>query len=128
MLARLAKGLLVVALIISIGAHWAILQSVAWAGMLYTYSQQATFSRAVELTFSGDRPCSLCKAIEDGKAQERETEQETIQPSKDFKLAMLSVRFLLQAPVVQSPELDPEIFLSCAPAQPDAPPPRVASS
>jgi len=127
-LPRLAKGLLILALTISLGAHWAFLQSIAWAGMLYSNAQETTLSEAVTLTFSGNKPCSLCKAIEKGKAQERQAEQETIQPSKDLKLELPLQGFELRAPVVECPGLLSAVPRSCIPPQPDAPPPRIVSS
>lgn len=53
------------------GGHWALLQSVAWAKMLQSYSSQGSFSSAVEKTFSGKYRCSLCKKIEQAKQQEK---------------------------------------------------------
>jgi hypothetical protein len=121
---RLAQGILVLALILSIGAHWAVLQSAAWAGMIYNYSQQTTLSRAVTLTFSGDKPCSLCKVVEQGKAQEREREQEVVQSLKDIKLALCLEALTLRAPRVErfAPTLGD--LRSIPPHAPDAPPPR----
>lgn len=61
--ARSARASIVIALCLSIGAHWAALQSVAWAMMLVQYAQQAPFTAAVAQTFDGEHPCHLCKGI-----------------------------------------------------------------
>lgn len=53
------------------GGHLALLQSVAWARMMHHYSTQGSFSSAMEKTFSGKYPCSLCKKI----AKERQKEK-----------------------------------------------------
>ena len=62
------------------GGHWMALQSVAWARMLVTYSQQADFATALEQTFDGAHPCPMCKKISQDRAQER-SEQPAGAPS-----------------------------------------------
>ena len=54
---------MILAICMSIGAHWAALQSVAWATMLVEYSQHATLKKAIAQTFDGDHPCNLCKRV-----------------------------------------------------------------
>ncbi len=75
-LAPLAKSLLVVALVLSLGMHWAVLQSVAWAGMLADYSQDASFTMAWSKTFDGQHPCKLCTSIQKGRAEEKQQDQQ----------------------------------------------------
>lgn len=53
------------------GGHWAIMQSIAWANMIRTYSSEGSFESAVEKTFSGKHRCSLCKKIEQAKQKEK---------------------------------------------------------
>ncbi len=72
----LAKSLVVLTLVLSLGLHWAVLQSVAWAGMLVKYSQDASFSEAWSKTFDGQHPCKLCTSIQKGRAAERQQEQQ----------------------------------------------------
>jgi len=60
---RLPKICLVVALACSVGLHWAVFQSIAWLGMLASYSQELPIAQAVARTFDGKHPCSLCKEI-----------------------------------------------------------------
>ncbi len=74
--ALLAKSLLVVALVLSLGMHWAFLQSVAWAGMLADYSQNASFAVAWSKTFGGQHPCKLCTSIQKGRAEEKQQDQQ----------------------------------------------------
>lgn len=52
------------------GGHWAVLQAVAWTGMVIEYSQSSTFSAAMKKTFSGEAPCTMCRSIEKGRQQE----------------------------------------------------------
>jgi len=51
----------------SLGGHWALLQTSAWVGMIVQYSQRAGLKAGIAQTFDGEHPCSVCKAIQDGK-------------------------------------------------------------
>lgn len=55
--------MIVVALCLSIGPHWALFQTVAWGKMVVEYSQEVPFVTALAETFDGDHPCDLCKDI-----------------------------------------------------------------
>lgn len=52
------------------GGHLALLQTIAWGGMLADYSSNAPFSEAIGKTFGGEHPCSLCKVVEKSKDEE----------------------------------------------------------
>ena len=124
-LLKLGRTLTIAALILSIGAHWALLQSVAWAGMLYSYSQQTSFTRAVEMTFDGDHPCSLCAAIEEGKAQEKQQREDTgVAPATDLKLDLPPGNLVLSHP--PHPPVLPAVLLTPCNmgTAPELPPPR----
>ena len=60
--------MVVLALALSLGVHWNLLQSVAWIRMLVAYSQQADFREALAKTFGGDHPCQICKFVQDAKS------------------------------------------------------------
>lgn len=54
------------------GGHWAILQTVAWGQMLWTYSQQeGSVVSGAEKTFSGEYPCEMCRKVAEGQKQEQ---------------------------------------------------------
>lgn len=54
------------------GGHWGALQAVAWAGMLWNYSQQSgSLAAGVAKTFDGAHPCSLCHSIKRAQGEER---------------------------------------------------------
>src|ERR1700737_5337569 len=53
------------------GGHWALLQTSAWVGMIVQYTQRAGLKAGLAETFDGEHPCSVCKAIQDGKKQEQ---------------------------------------------------------
>jgi hypothetical protein len=71
---RLPRLAIVAALACSIGLHWGFLQSVAWVGMVVSYSQDATIGEALGKTFNGKHPCPLCKAIAKGKRAAKQCE------------------------------------------------------
>ena len=52
------------------GGHWAVLQSVAWAGMIVEYSKDSSLGAALTKTFGGKAPCKMCRAIEAGTQKE----------------------------------------------------------
>jgi hypothetical protein len=71
MLVKLSNWLLVLMLSLTIGLHWAFLQSVAWAGMVVTYSRATTLKEGIAKTFDGQHPCKLCKVVEGCKKSEK---------------------------------------------------------
>jgi len=64
----------VLVMVLSLGLHWAFLQSVAWVGMIVSYSHDASLAEAVSKTFDGKHPCCLCKMIQEGGADEKQQE------------------------------------------------------
>lgn len=65
------KMLLVGTLLVSMGGHFALLQTIAWGNMLVSFSGQASFSEAVGKTFDGEHPCQLCKVVKKSKSEEQ---------------------------------------------------------
>jgi hypothetical protein len=70
-LPSLPRAFIAVVLALSIGLHWTLLQTVAWAGMVVTYSRDASLTVALEKTFDGDHPCCWCKEIEKARKSEK---------------------------------------------------------
>jgi hypothetical protein len=68
----LGRWLVVIALVLSTGGHWALLQVCAWAGMVVSYSQTDSLADALVKTFDGDHPCKLCKVVKEGRKAEQE--------------------------------------------------------
>jgi hypothetical protein len=85
MIANLSKSLIVLALVLSTGLHWAALQTVAWGTMLTAnLSSQQSVTEAVSQTFDGEHPCPLCKAIAAGKKSEKQSDQLTLKLKLEF--------------------------------------------
>jgi len=124
MASRFSKIALILALICSVGWHWAVLQSVAWVGMVVSYSQSASFRQALVKTFDGNEPCGICKFVAEGKKSQNK--QEILKPGYKLELFaprhFLSLQPISRYPLVVSP-LDKPIQ---RPESPPTPPPRVA--
>ena len=76
--------LVVLALLLSAGGHWVVLQSVAWTNMLVERSREGTIMEAVRTTFDGAHPCGLCRKIESGRKEEKQEQKS--QPVAKLKL------------------------------------------
>jgi hypothetical protein len=63
----------VIALALSIGVQWPLLQSIAWLNMLVTFSAQEGVQQAVVKTFDGKNPCKLCKFVDEGKQADKKS-------------------------------------------------------
>lgn len=70
MFQRLGLILTILAVFALGGGHWAVLQGIAWTGMLMKYSKEASIVTAVQKTFSGEAPCSMCKTIAEKRSEE----------------------------------------------------------
>lgn len=70
-----ARFLIIVALMVSIGVHWGVLQVAAWATMVKDYSAENGIWEGLKNTFDGEHPCSMCKKISEGKEAEQKQQQ-----------------------------------------------------
>lgn len=67
-------------LVLSLGLHWAFLQTIAWTGMVVSYSRDASLNEAVAKTFDGKHPCRMCKAIKQARAEEKKQGEQQVKP------------------------------------------------
>jgi hypothetical protein len=81
---RGGKWLVVLALVVTTGGHWLLLQSAAWVGMTVKFSQSESFSTALKKTFDGDHPCKLCQIVKAGKTSEKKRDLEKIDIKFEF--------------------------------------------
>ena len=121
---RSFKTFLGLSLTVLLGAHWLLLQSVAWVGMIITYSQTSTLSEAISMTFDGEHPCRMCIAVKEGK--KAESKQLQLKPELKFDfLCMEAASFL--PPLLPVTLLTPGSMLACPRSEaPPGPPPRIA--
>jgi len=93
---RLPRLLIALALASSIGLQWGVLQTMAWVGMVVTYSQQSSFSEALAKTFDGNHPCKLCKRVAQGRQSGKPV---GLQPDgKKFEFSYTCLVFIFKAP------------------------------
>ncbi len=80
----------VTVLVLALGLHWVVLQTIAWTGMIINYSRDASFSQAVSRTFDGQHPCSMCTVIKKARAEQKQHEQEEpVKPGTKLDLALV---------------------------------------
>ena len=81
----LIHRLLVGMMLLALGTAPLVVQSVAWGLMLVEYSRTSTFTTAVEMTFDGSHPCSLCREVQK-QQEEGEKKQEARAMLRDLVL------------------------------------------
>ncbi len=129
MLRRTARFLIVAALMFSIGLHWVVLQSVAWASMLVTYSvQEGSVITGMSQTFDDDHPCPLCCAIKKGRHSEQKEPRQTDQKQKIDLALTFPGRVILTPPTPTLLPLPDFPHGIARRTKPPSPPPRRGSS
>ena len=124
MFVRVGKWLVVLALVVTTGGHWFLLQSAAWVGMAVSYSQVDSFATALKKTFDGDHPCKLCKLVKDGKASEKKRDLQRLDVKFEFTFAAGSSGLFPPRPIRH---FIPHAERAAARADaPLPPPPRIA--
>lgn len=120
-----------------LGGDVAMLQVVAWTGMLVTRTAERGVAAAVESTFEGDEPCPLCKAV---KAVQQSDQKDGQPAIPEGLITKLKLKDMLRAegPAVLPPAAIP--LLSTAPSMeaarrgparsdaPPVPPPRMSAA
>ena len=87
-LRQIARGLVVLALCLSIGLHWVVLQSAAWVGMAVTYSVEKGVVKGLSETFDGEHPCAMCKMVNEGVKNEQAPGDSQTPPAKAKELKL----------------------------------------
>ena len=130
---RAGQYLLIGALIISMGGHWALLQTIAWGNMLVDFSSQSSISEAVEKTFDGEHPCEMCKSISKGRESEKRGPLAPVRADGFALKELLPISEILilrrDLPLPCQPVVWPESGIMAQwSGSPDEPPPRAAIS
>ena len=89
--------MLIVAVLAATGAHWNVLQSIAWTRMLADNLTTCSFTEALQKTFDGKHPCCLCKVIAAGKKSEQK--KEFTAPIQKFEFPPVNTKLILIVPV-----------------------------
>ena len=122
---RLTVFVVLVAFIFSSGGQWPVLQCVAWANMIREYSEMVPLTEAVQMTFSGKYPCSMCKAIAEKTNSEQ---QQKIQELDKHEKKLLPISSVARCgsffTVIAYPDF--VVFLHGRHEAPPTPPPQAA--
>ena len=123
-LRKASRLIVILALLASVGGHWAVLQSVAWTRMIIERTHADSFVTAVKTTLDGDHPCDMCKRITEGKQSERQEEKVQV----NVKLDMLCELRLIAIVPPSQPMNFPSSPTEGTPRaeRPPVPPPRLA--
>jgi hypothetical protein len=119
----------VFSLIVSIGAHWAFLQSAAWLGMVVTYTlETGSLNQGISDTFDGNHPCQLCVVVKKGQ-QEQKKKTPSSSRLKDLKLVLHDSQVTTLALMVMRRDIVPDqvALQHKLQEEPALPPPRVIS-
>jgi hypothetical protein len=122
---RTANLVIAMLLVISIGGHWALLQSVAWMTMLVDYSKDAPLSVAVQKTFDGKHPCRLCKIVKHGQQTEQQQDATRFKVKPDSWLLAGAFDFEIAQPPA-TPIFSSQRIIHARAEAPPVPPPRFA--
>jgi hypothetical protein len=123
---KIGHVLLVVALLGAIGAHWAVLQSVAWTTMLADNLRTTTLAEAVQKTFDGQHPCCLCKQIDFAKKSEKKVEFPGWIKKLEFDVKRTSFTFSAPQNFFLVPDFNDS--LRAVAHKPPTPPPRLPAA
>lgn len=77
LLPRIARLVVVGAICLSLGMHWALLQGIAWTGMLISFAREGAVIEAVEKTFDGQHGCALCAKVKEGRESDEGQPKQT---------------------------------------------------
>ena len=109
---------------LSMSAHWTILQSVAWTGMMIDFSRHASFKEALQNTFDGQHPCRMCKLVKAGRNEEGKQAQVNFPLKLDFFVTQVSGRVLFP-PWIEAEPLITTASYCWLTDSPPTPPPRL---
>ncbi len=76
LLPQIARLVVVGAICLSLGMHWALLQGIAWTGMLISFAKDGTVIEAVQKTFDGQHGCALCHKVKEGRNASHDAPQQ----------------------------------------------------
>jgi hypothetical protein len=120
--ARSGKCLVVLALVLATGLHWAALQTVAWTTMLAGNLCGESFTEAVSQTFDGQHLCPLCRAIAAAKKSEKKSE--AVASTLKMEFPPVAEHFALIPPSPVSALSRAGLFAEATFPKPPLPPPR----
>ncbi len=119
-----SRQALVALVCLSLGMHWALLQGIAWTGMLVSFVSEGTMIEAVEKTFDGQHGCALCQKVKEGRDSDQQQPQQAGQSLKKMDAVLVEITKLI-APAGENISF---VMIRATMAQrnerPEMPPPR----
>ena len=122
MFARGGKILVIVALVLTTGLHWAALQTVAWSAMLASHLRSQSMTESMVQTFDGLHPCCLCKAI--AAAKQAEKKDAATAPVLKFEFPIYGETVIPTPPARFAQMQSGNSFAAFLSSKPPLPPPR----
>jgi hypothetical protein len=119
---RLTHWIILVAFVFSCGGQWGAFQVIAWGNMIREYSEMVPLAQAVQMTFSGQYPCAICKAIAERKSAEQQKEVSLLKAEKKFPLPVVVA--LAPPMITDVAYFEPVFAFSSRVESPPTPPPR----
>ncbi len=122
--ARLAQRGIVLLVCLSLGLHWAVIQGIAWTGMLISYAAEGAMIEAVEKTFDGQHGCPLCQTVKEGRESDQNQPQQAGQAIKKLDAVLVTLMALI-TPAAE--EISFVMIRACSvkrSERPETPPPR----
>lgn len=95
LLPRIARLVVVAAICLSLGMHWALMQGIAWTGMLISFASEGTVIEAVQKTFDGQHGCALCKKVKEGRDSNHKQPQQTGQSAQKIIAVLVEITTLV---------------------------------
>jgi len=122
---KIAHLSVVLALALSLGLQWVVLQSVAWVGMAVSYSRDSGIREALRKTFDGEHPCTVCLVVREGTAKEDAKDTAAPVEAKRIDLGVLCEAVIpLNPPSVPRTGPGPNLLSDLRAHSPPFPPPK----
>ncbi len=120
--------LLLIAVAGAANLHLPVVQAIAWARMYSQYRQHFPAGQALQITFSGQYPCALCKIVQSAETARDHCAGLITSSERALLLPLPQLGAIsLAAPASRrSIRFEPFVCLPAGFAQPETPPPRVA--
>lgn len=129
MLCRVVRLLLLIALMVSIGGQWAVLQTAAWVRMAVTYSiRTGSVAEGLSEAFDGDHPCRMCCAIKKARDSEKKETKQSAAKQKIELFAQTGTMIVIAAPGARQVFATTEEVVIEHSNTPPTPPPRCGSA
>jgi hypothetical protein len=124
LLPRIARLVVVGAICLSLGMHWALLQGIAWTGMLISFAREGAVIEAVQKTFDGQHGCALCAKVKEGQESNPNQPQQAGQSLKKIDAVLVEItKLIAPAPEQVSFAIHRETLIQRN-ELPETPPPR----